>query len=405
MILTYEAISDKGVRTKDSVEAPDARQAIEQLRRQGLYITKIEEQTQRKTLGNRKPGAPQSLRLPLRGLAIFTRQVAMLLRAGSGLVPALTGLKKQMKKPAQAELLQKLVDDLEEGSTLTEALQKHPRTFDSVYCAVIAAGEASGNLTEMFERLAVMVGKRRVLRNKVIGALAYPSLLICMSVNILATMLFFVIPRFTDMFDQLGVDPPGSTKMLMATSSLFINHWPLLCASCVAIVLGIIWVLASDRGRQWLADMQLVVPGLGRLRGALIQAQIFRTVGMLLESGVSILESIALIRNSTRNRRFQRLFRDVEETVTRGGDLAPTFEKSGLIQPYICQAIQTGEQSGSMGGALTYSADLLDETNTELIDTTMKLIEPIILIGLGFMVGGVAISLFLPLFDLTAAIQ
>ncbi len=405
MILTYEAISDDGIRSKDSVEAPNAGQAIEQLRRQGLYITKIEEQAEGKSVGHSQTASRRGAGLSLKALAVFTRQVAMLLRAGSGLVPALIGLKKQMKKPAQATLLQELVDDLEEGSSLTEALQKHPRTFDPVYCAVIAAGEASGALTEMFERLAVMVGKRRALRNKVIGALAYPSLLTCMSVNILATMLFFVIPRFAGMFDQLGVDPPASTKMLLATSETFLQHWPLLSVSAVAVVLSIAWLLASRRGRQWLSDMQLVVPGLGRLRGALIQAQIFRTVGMLLESGVSILESIDLVRSSTKNRRFQRLFIDVEDAVTGGGDLAPTFEQSGLIQPYICQAIQTGEQSGSMGGALTYSADLLDETNGELIDTTMKLVEPIILIGLGFMVGGVAISLFLPLFDLTAALQ
>jgi type IV pilus assembly protein PilC len=163
--------------------------------------------------------------------------------------------------------------------------------------------------------------------------------------------------------------------------------------------------MTSSAGRQWLADLQLKLPLFARLRSRMIQVQVFRTMGMLLESGVGVLDTLHLVRKSTRTRRFQQLFNELEEAVTGGGRFSSAFEQSGLIEPYIAQAITTGEESGNIAGALTYCTDILEETNTEMINALMRLLEPIILIGMGLLVGGVAVSLFLPLFDMTAAIQ
>lgn len=344
-------------------------------------------------------------RLPLGVLVLFTRQMAMLLHAGSGVVPAVTALRKQMRKPRQAALLGRILDDLEDGTSLTDALRQHPNTFDPVYCAVVAAGEAGGNLTDMFERVARMVARRRALRNKIFGALAYPALLVAMSCGILLTLLFFVIPRFSNMFDQLGVEPPASTEMMLSLASLLTGYWPVALGIMGAAVVCTFCILSSAWGQQWLSDIQTSIPAFGRLRSRLIQGQVFRTIGTLLESGVGVLDTLGLVRKSTRNSRFQKLFDDLEEAVTSGGRLSTAFEQSGLVEPYVCQAVHTGEESGSLGGAMTYCADILDETNGELINLVMRLIEPIILIGMGLVVGTVAVSLFLPLFDLTAALQ
>ncbi len=405
MIVTYAALDKSGSSSRDTLEVSSVREAIEQLHRRGLFVTEIQEAAQRTGATVAEFKTPVAGRLPLRPLVLFTRQMAMLLRAGSGIVPAIQAIRRQISKRPQTALLDLLCADLEEGSTLTDAMRKHPNTFDSVYCAIIAAGEASATLPEMFERLAVIVGKRRAMRNKILGALAYPALLIIMCIHIMFVLLFFVLPRFAGMFKQLGAEVPTMTQYLLSAADALRGHW-LLCTLATGFSIGIAaWGLTSRPGRQWLCDIQLFVPVLGRLRTRLIQSQILRTMGMLIESKVGVLEAFDLTRRSTRNYQFQRLFDSMQEAVTSGGQLSGAFQSSPLIEAYVSQAVHTGEETGNLGGAMTYCADILDETNTELINTVAKLIEPAILITMGFVVGTVAVSLFMPLFDLTSAIK
>jgi len=408
MILSYNAVDAGGRSIADSMEAPSVREAVEQLRRRGLYVTTINESSDRKArkaAAGHAGGTTGSIRLPLKTLSNMTRQLAMLMRAGSGLVPAYMAIQRQTTKPSHVALLGRIITDLEDGLSLTETLRKHPRSFDAVYCAIVAAGEASGSLNEMFDRLSVIVGKNRAMRKKILGTLAYPCLLTVMCTKIFLVLLFFVIPRFNDMFIQLGVEAPATTKALLTTAATLRTYWPLLAAALILVGAGVSWLVTSDRGRAWLADVQLMPPLLGRLRSRLIQGQVFRTMGTLLQSRVNVLETLELVRQSTRNARFQRLFDELEAALQSGGRLSTTFESSGIVEPYICQAIHTGEDSGNLGGAISFCADMLDETNEELINLVMKLLEPLILIGMGAVVGGVAISLFMPLFDLTSGIR
>ena len=407
MILTFEATDAEGRRTTDLLEAADLKNALEELRRRGLFVTHIAETTTQSASALRQDRRSQVdvPRLPLRVLVLFTRQMAMMLRAGSGLVPAVQAIKRQMTNPQHAAVLERIAADLEEGSTLTTALRNHPATFDAVYCAVVAAGEASAALGPMFDRLSDIVRNRRAVRNKILGALAYPALLVTMCGSIICVLLFFVLPRFADMFDQLGVQTPATTQFLLATGDLLRQYWLLCLFILMAGVAAVVWIVGSDRGRQWLSDAQLFLPVIGPLRGRLIQAQILRTMGTLLESGVGVLETLELAATSTRNRRFRTLFDKMEAAVTSGGQISTAFQDSGLVQPHVCQAVRTGEDSGNLGQAMTFCADIQDEANAELINTTMKLLEPAILIIMGFLVGGVALSLFVPLFDLTSAVQ
>lgn len=405
MNLTYDAIDQAGKSLRDSIEAASIREAIEQLHRKGLFVTEIRECAGLRAATQGRILRHEAGRLPLKTLALFTRQMAMLLRAGSAIVPAVHAIRRQISKPAQAAVLDQLALDLEEGTPLTEAMRKHPASFDSVYCAIIAAGEASATLPEMFERLSAIVGKRRAMRNKIIGSLAYPALLIAMCVKISFVLLFFVLPRFAGMFKQLGVEVPWITRSLLSFADFLRGNWIFVAGAALALVASAVWALRSSAGQQWLSDIQLYIPVLGRLRARLIQSQILRTMGMLLESRVGVLESFELARRSTQNRQFQRLFDTMEQAVTSGGHITDAFQTSRLIEPYVTQAVRTGEDSGNLGGAMTYCADVLDETNTELINTVAKLIEPAILITMGAVVGTVAVSLFVPLFDLTSAMK
>ena len=406
MILTYNAVDEAGQRLCDSIEASTKHEALEQLRRKGLYVTGISE-TQSRVAPTRSAAKnpARGLRLPQKALVQITRQLAMLLRAGSELVPGLSAIKRQLRHPRYIELLHRLIADLEEGSPLNEALQKHPRSFDPVYCAIVAAGEASGTLTEMFDRLGNIVSKQRVLRRKISGAMAYPALLIGMCSAITLVILLFVLPRFNMMFTELNVPTPGTTQFLLSISGVLQEHGFALLAGVIGLAGITVATLVSAAGRQWLADIQIYIPIIGRLRSRLIQGQVFRTLGTLLESGVGLLESIELAARSTTNYRYRKLFVDLTETVTSGGGMAAAFEKSGLVDPAMCQAIRTGEDCGNLGGSFTFCADTYDETNEEFITTITRLMEPIILIGMGLVVGMVAVSLFMPLFDMTSSIR
>ncbi len=353
--------------------------------------------------------APSSMRareerLPIKVLAVFTRQMAMLLRSGSALVPAIQSIAKQMSKPPQKALLNDIAVDLEEGLSLTDAFKKYPRSFDAVFCAIVAAGEAGAMLPQMFERLATIVGKQRAMRKKIAGSMAYPILLIFMCIHIILGLMLFVMPRFADMFVQLAVDIPASTQFMLSSGKWISENWTILLGCILACGAGTAWIVASAKGRQWVADIQLSIPIVGTLRSKLIQGSVFRTLGLLLQSKVGLLDSIALIKGATSNRAFQKMFSDLEESVTSGGSISYALEASGIIEPYLCQAVRTGEECGNIDGALLFAADMLDESNAESVDVVARLIEPIILLGMGVVVGAVCLSLFVPLFDLTSAI-
>jgi len=347
---------------------------------------------------------PASITMPAGQLMLFTRQMAMLLTSGSGIVPALTAIGPQMRSLQHRAMLEAIRSDLEEGLTLTDALSRYPRAFDASYCAVVAAGESSARLPQMFARLALIIGKRRAMRNRVIGSLIYPALLIGLSVKIMAVMLFFVVPRFAGMFTTLGVEVPVTTRLLMQLAGALRGYWYLLALALAAIFSGAVYIVRSDKGRQFLADVQIRIPLLGRLASRLIQAQTFRILGMLLEARVGLLEALDLARGVTRNQRFQELYNTMCDSVTRGDSISAALDAHDLISTTIIQAVRTGEQSGRLGEAISYTADVLDEENTELLAVVTKLIEPLVLIVMGVIVGAVAIALFMPLFDMTSAV-
>ncbi len=407
MNLTYEAIDTSGRSVRDLVQADTLRGAVEQLRQRGLMVTHIEqaasEELERRAAQTGREGA--RAKFPLKQLVIFTRQMAMLLTSGSAVVSSLNAISRQLRKPDPKRVMGQLKADLEEGSTLAESLRRWPKIFDASYCAVVAAGEASATLPAMFDRLAKIVGNRRAVRNKVIGATIYPALLICLCVATLLIMLFFVLPRFGDMFNTVGVPLPVTTRALLGMADLLRRYWPGLLGGLVMCVAGLLFLALHRVGRQWCSDVQTRLPVVGRVMSGLLQGQIFRTLGMLLEARVSVLESLDLVRGTTRNKYFQGLFDRIDEAVTSGHLLSDALESSGLIDAAICQAVRTGEGSGNLGGAMSYAADVLEGDNVELVQAVTRLLEPAILILMGLVVGVVAVSLFLPLFDITSMVS
>lgn len=413
MNLVYEAIDPGGRQVRDVEEAGSLREAVDTLRNRGLLVTQIEpargDEAERFRAHRARDGAARAadpgLRFSLKSLLVFTQQMAMLLASGSAVVPALAAVGRQLKRPASKALVKRIRVDLEEGLSLTEALRKYPSVFDPLYCAMVAAGEASATLSAMFNRLAETLAKRRRIRNQLVSAMAYPALLIVLCVGILTVMLGFVIPRFGQMYVTLGVPLPTSTESMLAASAAIRTHWyvPVFGLSAAVATLVVLW--RNRQGRQWLSDLQLRIPLYGRLASRLTLAQLLRVLGTLTATQVNLLESMDLARRVTGNGRYRAMIDGMEQAVTSGRPLAGALEESGLATPAICQAIQTGEESGNLGGAISFAADVLTEENVEWVNALTRLVEPVILIIMGAIVGGVAISLFLPLFDMTSAVR
>ncbi|MCH7812805.1 MAG: type II secretion system F family protein [Planctomycetes bacterium] len=407
MNLSYEAIDRSGRTISDLFQADSIKAAVEQLRERGLMVTQISQASQHEVArkAREEEATGSKIKLPLKLLVAFTRQMAMLLTSGSSVVDALGAIARQLKDPAHVRLVEQIRTDLEEGAALAVALRKWPKTFDASYTAVIAAGEASATLPDMFDRLAKIVGSRRAVRNKVIGAMIYPALLVQLCVATMGIMLFFVLPRFGDMFSSLGVPLPASTRFLLALSAFLVKYWLALAAVTTLAIGSATYLILHPAGRQWCANVQIRLPILGKVLSSLIQGQIFRTLGMLLEAKVSVLDSLDLVRETTKARQFQALFDLIDNAVTSGSQMSDALEASGLIDAAICQAVRTGESSGNLGGAMSYAADVLEEDNVELVQTATKLLEPTILIAMGLVVGTVAVSLFMPLFDITSMVN
>ncbi|GIK15891.1 MAG: secretion system protein [Planctomycetota bacterium] len=401
MNLSYEAVDAAGSAVADVIDATDPAEAIERLRRRGLFVKKISEVEAAKATTAR---APATLKLPLKPLVFLTRQLAILLKAGSALVPALQVIRRQLKKPAHEAMIRSLINDLEDGLPLADAMRKFPETFDPAYRAVVAAGEASATLPAMMDRLASILVRRRALRNKILGAMTYPLVLLVMSINVVCGMMMFVVPRFAGMFKTIGVEIPWSTQFLLNVSGWLEQYWAIPAGAAIVLGVGLFLLLGSKPGRRVLVNVQTEIPLMKRLTSRLIQARIYRTLGTLIECRVGVLDALELSREITGNRRFRRLFDDIVEALTSGDRISSVLLRSDFIEPSLAYSIQTGEENGALGPSISYCADILEEENAELIAAMTRLVEPMILVVMGVVVGGVAISLFLPLFDVTAAL-
>ena len=416
MKLKYEAIDSQGKPVSDTVDAADAAEAIELLRGKGLFVTTITEtgatsaSAASSSAGGRswRPGGRSGGKLSgtkrLRNLAMFTRQLSVLVSSGTPLVQALGSLERQAKEKAWRDVLAALRAKVEEGATLSEAMAQQPAVFDPVCRSLIAAGESGGSFDTMLERLAQMTRKQMQVRGAVVGAMVYPCLLIVIAIGVLALMLLFVLPRFMGLFEQLDAELPPTTKVLVIISNALRAYWWLIPIVGAGAFFGVRTWLNTATGRGVMDALVVRLPVAGPIVRSFAVARITRVLGVLMAGRVPMLEALALARQTAKNVRYVALVARAEEAVTRGSTISAAFaEAEDLVSPSICEAIRSGEQSGQMGPLLLNIADFLDEDNEVVVKSLTSILEPLILIGLGLVVGFVALSMFMPLFDLTSA--
>lgn len=402
MRYAIEALRPDGTTVAECIEAGDRHAAVESLREKGLMVLRLEEQAGESPARAPAAHGPGS-RITGRDLVLFTRQMKMLLEAGAPVVPALEAAGQQNAKPAMRALLERVRLAVEEGDSLADALDKERTVFDPVFRSMIAAGEATASLPQVFGRLGALAEQRQQVRKMVVGALLYPAVLSVLLVGVVGVLLFFVVPRFSVLFLNLNSPLPASTKLLFELSGTLKEHWPYPAAGVVALLVAFVVAWHLPNARTWLDDVLLRLPLVGRVTTRLTLARVVRVWAAMLRCHVPLLEAIRQSREAVNNARFLRLITQVEEAVASGGRMAQALATTGLADPILVSALRTGEENGRLAEAVDFVSGWLDEDNATLMAGLTRLAEPLLLAFMGVVVGFVAMSLFLPLFDMATA--
>lgn len=410
MKFRFRGFDKLGKPINDTIEARDAKEAADLIRRRGLFASEItpadgaEPAQQAKAPGNRpRKGRRTSSGRRLKDLSSFCRQLSILISTGTPLVDAVASLARQVPDGEWKRVIESLQTRLEEGAQLSDAMAHHPEWFDGVCRSLVAAGEQGGQLDAMMDRLSKLTRQQQKVRASLLGAMVYPCLLIFVAIIVLTAMLGFVLPRFEGLFKTLDTPLPPSTKVLMSASHLLREQWYFALGGIGLLGFGIKTWITSATGRVSIHRLSLSAPQMGKVTRSFATARIARVLGVLVEGKVPLIDAIKLTRLASNNTMYHGLLDRAEEAVTRGENISSAFADPALIHPSVCEALRSGERSGRIGTVLLSMADHLDEDNEILVKSAASIIEPMILMVLGVLVGGVAISMFLPLFDLTAA--
>ncbi len=403
MIFIYEGCDATGNKISDSIEAGDEKQARELLRTKGLFVLSISEQGKSANQGSRNKSKTRiSNGSNLKELTTFTRQLAILVSNGTPMIDALASIRKQTKNEVWKTIVADIYKRVEEGASLSEAISHHPRHFNPVSKSLIHAGESSGQMHLMLQRLADMVRQQTHIRSSFLGAMLYPLVLIVVSFLVVVMLVVFVMPRFTGLFETLDAPLPPTTKFLMVISTAIKYYWWLMLLGIGGVLTGI-WAWTKRPKSKFLIDqVVLKIPRAGTIVRDYTSAKIARLLGMLISSHVPVLEALALTKASIQNTQYIKMMTQAEDAVTRGENISVAWENSELLNNSVVEAIKSGEETGNIGTTLLNIAGYLDEDNEVIIKSLTSIIEPIILVVLGIIVAIIALSMFLPLFDLTS---
>ena len=437
----FEAMDASGKEIKDIVEAVNEDEAAITIKKMGYYLTKLSVKKERKTAvaatGNKKGKTFTLAGVNSKTLCTFTRQLSILQDAGLPILRSLKILEMQAKPGALKNSLIDVIDEIEGGATLSEAMSKCPKAFNRLYVNMIKAGEAGGALEVILQRLAEFTEKSEALKRKIKGALTYPVCVVMFSVGILAFLMVAIIPKFIKIFEDFDTTLPAMTQMLIYISNMFMYYWWILIAVPVGIWLLIKMMNQFDYCRFGWNLFTLKMPVFGQLVEKNAVARAMRTLGTLVSSGVPIIEAITITRETTGNGVFERLFDKILEAIRQGESIAKPIKENSIppIHPvaifwwcFFCggpiglliylmkfrqkimddmvvNMIDVGEETGELDKMLYKVADTFDDEVNVLTDSLMSLMEPLLIIFLGGMVGFIVISLFMPLISLISKLS
>jgi type IV pilus assembly protein PilC len=397
-----------GGEVRDEVDAASEEEAQQKIKQMGYFVTKITEKAGTKkggrkggVKGKRKKGQTFTIGgVSSKALCTFTRQFSTLQDAGLPVLRSLRILEHQMRPGVLKNALIDVVDDVESGSTLSEAFAKHPKCFDRLYVNMVKAGEAGGALEVILQRLADFKEKAQSLKRRITGAMVYPVVVILVAVSILSFILIFIIPKFEKIFKDFRMELPTLTLMLMATSKWFVSYWYVLPLFPLCLWLLLKLIRLNKSGAYALDRLYLWIPVIGPLIEKTIVARTVRTLGTLVASGVPILEALSIVRETCTNAVFERMYQRVYESIREGDTIAQPLKESRLVDDMVVNMVDVGEETGDLDTMLYKVADVYDEEVNVMVEGLISLLEPLMIVVLGLIIGTIVIALFMPLIKL-----
>jgi type IV pilus assembly protein PilC len=391
----WEAKTRAGEVKSGEMDATSPEAVNERLRAQSLAVTKVKKKPVDIVL--RMPG---STGVTTRDLVIFTRQFATMIDAGLPLVQCLELLGSQNPNADFKKIILDVKATVESGKTLAEALKKHPKVFNQLFVNLVAAGEASGVLDTILNRLALYIEKNMKLVKQVKGAMVYPTLVLTVSGAVTLVLLVFVIPVFQKMFSDFGNALPAPTQMVVDMSEFTRNHIVLILGSIAGFVFGTKYAVNTPQGREFVDTMSLKMPIVGPLIQKIAVAKFTRTMGTMLASGVNILDALEIVAGTAGNVVIERGLMRVRAKIAEGKPMAQPLSEMAVFPPMVVQMISVGESTGAMDTMLNKIADFYDDEVDAGVGTMMAMLEPLIMSFLAVLLGGLVVSMYLPVFTM-----
>src|SRR3954464_119044 len=400
-VFEYTARNLKGELVKDKIDLGSRDDVIAHLRKNRMIVVQVREaKSKGGSLGDLfKPG------VKTRDVVIFTRQFATMINSGLPLVQALDILSQQTENKVLADVTRQVVYDVESGHTLADALRKHPKAFTDLYVNMVAAGEAGGILDTILLRLATFLEKNDAIVRKVKGAMIYPAVIFSVAGIAIAVLLIFVIPTFQSMFASVNLALPLPTRIVIGASNVLKNYWWALIAIGIFSVFAINRYNKTAQGKLQIDTLMLKLPVLGDPLRKSAVSRFTRTLGTLISSGVSILDGLEITAKTAGNQVIHNAVMESRQSIAGGETIAAPLEKSKVFPPMVISMIAVGEQTGGMDEMLTKIADFYDEEVDVAFSSLLSLMEPVMIVVLGVIVGGMVVAMYLPIFDMMNAVQ
>ena len=391
----WEGMDKKGRRMKGDMRATGEAVVSANLRRQGISVSKVKKQS---TFGRSK-------KITEKDIALFTRQFATMLKSGVPLLQSFDIVAKGHSNPAVGQLLTDVKNDVSSGSSLAQAFSKRPVQFDSLFCNLVNAGEQAGILDGVLDRLADYKEKILAIKAKIKSALVYPAAIMVVAFVITAVIMIFVIPVFADLFKSFGADLPAPTLVVMAMSSFFISYW----WAIFGIAIGGTWFFfyswkRSKKMQATIDRLSLKAPVFGNLLEKSAIARWSRTLATMFAAGVPLVEALDSVAGSAGNHVYFLATKRIQGEVSTGTNLTSAMSNTGLFPNMVIQMVQIGEESGQLDSMLSKVADYYDREVDDIVERMSALLEPIIMVILGVLIGGLVIAMYLPIFKMGQAI-
>jgi type IV pilus assembly protein PilC len=398
---TYSAINAQGLELNGELHAPDLAGAREQLRVRGLLASKLEElpsagdDTARNVFKKVKP----------KTLQIFSRQFATMIEAGLNVVQALVILEEQTEDMYFAAVVRELRADVEGGLLLSQAMQRHPKIFDRLFVSMVEAGEAAGILDQVLDRVALHIEKATQIKRRVKGAMLYPLMVLSFATVVLIGLLLFLVPVFVHIFSQLGGDLPKLTQYVVDVSNLLKEKWYIIFPGFGAMIFGFFKWKKSESGRKQWDRFKLRVPKIGPVVLKVTMARFSRTLSTLVAAGVDIIQALEITGTTSGNWRVESALADVRAKVHEGVPIAQPLVDNDIFPPMVSQMVKIGEETGELEKMLGKIADFYEDEVDAAIQSLTSIVEPLMMIIVGCMVGVIVIAMYLPMFRMLSLVK